>query len=116
MFIFFLGYDASFRLPFTVVGRNGRTLNDRFSPHPETYLTICTDGFPNWFMALGPNSGIGSGSLLVMIERQIDYAIEAVKKLQREHLKSIEVKKEAVADFDEYLEVSSYWLLKKSNL
>ena len=108
MFIFFLGYDASFRLPFTVVGRNGCTLNDRFSPHPETYLTICTDGFPNWFMALGPNSGIGSGSLLVMIERQIDYAIEAVKKLQREHLKSIEVKKEAVADFDEYLEVPCY--------
>ena len=108
MFIFFLGYDASFHLPFTVVGRNGRTLNDRFSPHPETYLTICTDGFPNWFMALGPNSGIGSGSLLVMIERQIDYAIEAVKKLQRAHLKSIEVKKEAVADFDEYLEVPCY--------
>ena len=40
--------------------------------------------------------------------RQIDYAIEAVKKLQREHLKSIEVKKEAVADFDEYLEVPCY--------
>lgn len=78
-------------------------MNERFKPHPETYLTICADGFPNWFMSLGPNSGIGSGSLLVIIERQVDYAIAAARKLQREQLKSIEPKKEAVADFDEYL-------------
>lgn len=56
-------------------------------------------------MSLGPNSGIGSGSLLVIMERQVDYAIAAVRKLQREHLKSIEPKREAVKDFDEYLEV-----------
>jgi len=40
----------------------------------------------------------------VLVERQIDYAVEAAKKLQRERLKSIEVKKRAVVDFDEYLE------------
>ena len=100
-----LGYDTTFQYPFTVTGLHNKTLNEHFLPHPSTYLTVCTDGFPNWFMALGPNSGIGSGSLLVMLERQIEYAIAAAKKLQREHLKSIEVKKDAVADFDEYLEV-----------
>lgn len=100
-----LGYDVSYQYPFSVIGRNEQTLNSRFSPHPETYLTLCTNGFPNWFMSLGPNSGIGSGSLLVIMERQVDYAIAAVRKLQREHLKSIEPKREAVKDFDEYLEV-----------
>lgn len=100
------GYDTSFQYPFTVVGRGGKTLNERFRPHPETYLCICTDGFPNWFMSLGPNSGIGSGSLLAIIERQIDYAVAACKKLQRECLKSIEPTKDAVRDFDQYLEVS----------
>ncbi|EJD00095.1 FAD/NAD-binding domain-containing protein [Fomitiporia mediterranea MF3/22] len=98
------GYDTSFRYPFSIVGRGGKTLNERFSPHPVTYLTVCTDGFPNWFMSLGPNSGVGSGSLLVLIERQIDFAVAAAMKLQREHLKTIEPKAEAVADFDEYLE------------
>ena len=53
---------------------------------------------------MGPNSAIGSGSLLVMIEREIEYAIAAIRKLQRERYKSIEVKKEAVDDFDEYVE------------
>ncbi|KAI5115440.1 hypothetical protein M0805_005525 [Coniferiporia weirii] len=98
------GYDTSYQYPFPVIGRGGKSLNERYSPHPETYLSICTDGFPNWFTSLGPNSGIGSGSLLVIIERQIEYSIAAVKKMQREHLKSIEPKKEAVADFDEYLQ------------
>jgi hypothetical protein len=50
---------------------------------------------------------VGSGSLLVLLERQIDYATAAILKLQRERLKSIEVKKEAVEDYDEYLEVRS---------
>ncbi|KAH8111748.1 FAD/NAD-binding domain-containing protein [Phellopilus nigrolimitatus] len=98
------GYDTTFQYPFPIIGRGGKTLNERFSPHPQTYLSVCSDGFPNWFMSLGPNSGVGSGSLLVIIERQIDYAVAAAIKMQRERLKSIEVKKEAVADFDEYLE------------
>ena len=46
-----------------------------------------------------------------MIERQIDYSVAAAEKLQKERLKSIEVKKEAVADFDEYLEVRSRYHL-----
>ena len=98
------GYDTSFQYPFPVIGRNGLSLNERFSPHPETYLTVCTSGFPNLFFSLGPNAGIGSGSLLVIIETQVEYAVKAAMKLQREHLKSIEPTREAVDDFDEYLE------------
>ncbi|KZT66595.1 FAD/NAD(P)-binding domain-containing protein [Daedalea quercina L-15889] len=98
------GYDYSFQLDFPVVGRNGVTIQEKWSPHPSTYLAVCADGFPNWFMSLGPNSGVGSGSLLVLIERQVEYVAAAARKMQRERLKSIEVKKEAVEDFDEYLE------------
>lgn len=98
------GYDYSFHFDFPLIGRGGVSIQEKWTPHPSTYLAVCTDGFPNCFMSLGPNSGVGSGSLLVLIERQIDYAIEATKKLQRERLKSIEVKQEAVKDFDAYLE------------
>lgn len=66
---------------------------------------MAVDGFPNWFQALGPNAGVGAGSLLVILERQVDYAVAATLKLQRERLKSMDVKREAVEDFDEYLEV-----------
>lgn len=83
------------------------TLQQRYDPHPITYLSICTDGFPNWFSALGPNSAISSGSLLIIVEREVEYAAAVLFKMQRERLKSIEVKKEAVEDFDQYLEVGS---------
>ncbi|KDQ51118.1 hypothetical protein JAAARDRAFT_140775 [Jaapia argillacea MUCL 33604] len=98
------GYDTSFQYPFTFIGRNGRSLHEAYTPHPRTYLTVAVDGFPNFFQSLGPNSGVGSGSLLVLIERQLDYAVAATLKLQRERYKSVEVKKEAVDDFDQYLE------------
>lgn len=99
------GFDTSFKLPFPFIGRSGVDLKDKFDPHPRTYLTIAVDGFPNWFAALGANSAVGAGSLLIIIERQVDYAVEATLKLQRERLKSIEVKRKAVDDFDAYLEV-----------
>ncbi|KAL5511009.1 hypothetical protein ACEPAG_3728 [Sanghuangporus baumii] len=98
------GYDTSYNYPFSVIGRGGQTLKDRFHPHPETYVSVCVDGFPNWFLSLGPNSGFGAGTLLFVLEEQIEYAIQVAKKMQREHIKSIEPKSEAVRDFDEYLE------------
>ncbi|KAJ7040263.1 hypothetical protein C8F04DRAFT_1254024 [Mycena alexandri] len=85
-------------------GRGGVKLSDKYKPHPKLYLSVALDGFPNWFQSLGPNSAVGSGSLLIVIERQVDYAVQATLKLQREHLKSMEVKPEAVEDWDVYIE------------
>ncbi|KAF8583198.1 FAD/NAD(P)-binding domain-containing protein [Ramaria rubella] len=98
------GYDASYRPRNTVIGRNGADLQEKWSDHPTTYLSVATDGFPNWFYMLGPNSGVGSGSLLVLLERQIEYIIAVIAKLQRERIKSIEVKKEAVDAFEDYMQ------------
>lgn len=100
------GFDTSFHFDFDVIGRNGRNLRDHYTPHPRTYLAVATEGFPNWFQALGPNAAVGAGSLLILMEKQVEYAVEATLKLQRERLKSMEIKAEAVDDFDEYLDVS----------
>ena len=48
---------------------------------------------------------MGSGSLLALIEQQVNYAVQAAMKMQRERLKSIEVKELAMRDYDRYLEV-----------
>lgn len=94
--------------PFPVIGRNGLDLRARWSPHPETYLAVAVDGFPNFFFALGPNSGVGSGNLIPWLEQQVEYAVQVALKMQRERLKAVEVKREAVRDFDRYLEVRPY--------
>jgi cation diffusion facilitator CzcD-associated flavoprotein CzcO len=98
------GFDTTYKLPFPLIGRNNLTLSQAYTPHPRTYMSLAVHGFPNWFQFLGPNSGVGAGSLLVLIEKQVDYAVEAVGKIQREWIKSMEPTKDAVDDFDEYLE------------
>lgn len=65
-------------------------------------MTVCVDGFPNLWFAFGPNSALNSGSFTIVIEKQVDFAVAAVMKMQRERLRSIEVKPEAVRDFNEY--------------
>ena len=58
------------------------------------------------FFALGPNSAVGSGSLLALIEKQVEFAVEVGQKMVRERVKSVTVKTEAVDDFEEYIDVS----------
>ena len=102
-----IGFDASWQLPYKIVGRNGVELNTKWKPHPTSYLSMCVDSFPNMFMSLGPNSVIGAGVLLPIIEYAVMYAVQATAKMQRERLKSMEVKLSAVKDFDNYIEVRS---------
>ncbi len=103
---YLVGYNTDFQMQFPILGRGGKSLDDAYKPHPRTYLSACTSGFPNFFFATGPNSGVGSGSLLVVIEKHVEYAVKAVQKMQRERLKSIEVKEEAVNDYEEFIDVS----------
>lgn len=96
------GFTASGLPPFPVVGLGGRALRDRFTPHPEAYLSLAVDGFPNFFMILGPNSAIGSGSLTMILEAQGDYIVKCVRKLQREDYASMRVCPARVADWAAY--------------
>jgi hypothetical protein len=96
------GFNVSAPPPFDVYGKNGRSLRERFTPHPETYLAMAVDGFPNLFMMLGPNSAIGSGSLTMMIETEGDYIVKCIRKLQKEDYLSMSPKPERVRDFQEF--------------
>lgn len=98
------GFNPSAPPPFHVYGKNGKSLQEKFTPYPETYLSLAVDGFPNFFMMLGPNSAIGSGSLTMMIETEGDYIIKCIRKLQKEDYFSFSPKPERVRDFSQYCE------------
>lgn len=87
------------------MGKRNASLQEKFKPHPVTYLALCVDEFPNLFLVGGPNALLTSSSYMTLLDKKVMYAVEATKKLQRERLKSMVVKKDAVIDFDEYLEV-----------
>ena len=61
----------------------------------EAYLGITTTGFPNLFMLYGPNTN--NGSILTMIEAQVEYTLGKVKQLRDEGLAWIDVRPEPQA-------------------
>ncbi|KAI0701861.1 FAD/NAD-P-binding domain-containing protein [Cytidiella melzeri] len=97
------GFDVSYHYPFDVVGRNGVKLNDRWTPYAEAYLSIAVDGFPNLFHMYGPGSGLNTGTIISMLENQAVYISKCAMKLQRERLKCMEPKKEAMRDWTQHM-------------
>lgn len=97
------GFNSTSVPPFQVIGKNCRNLAKRFTPYPETYLTITVDGFPNYFIMLGPNAAIGAGSLTCLIEAQGDYVIKCIRKLQKEDYAWMMPKAARVKDFSDYI-------------
>jgi cation diffusion facilitator CzcD-associated flavoprotein CzcO len=83
----------------SVIGRDGATLADVWHGSPQAHLGLAVNGFPNFFLLLGPNSGLGHNSVLLMTEAQIGYVRKALE-FQRDHaLASIEPRPEAQADW-----------------
>lgn len=97
------GFNVSAIPTYGVIGKNGEILAEKFKPYPQTYLSVAVDNFPNYFLMLGPNSGIGAGSLTVLLEAQGDYIVKCIRKLQKEDYVSMMPKQARVRDFSDYV-------------
>ncbi|KAM0543828.1 hypothetical protein ACHAPJ_012135 [Fusarium lateritium] len=97
------GFDYSWSTEDTpITGRNGVTLEQMWQPCPEAYMGMTVPNIPNFFMYLGPAGAPGSGSFVTMLEFVVEYIIKCVKKLQREHIASLEPTMEAHNDFNKH--------------
>jgi cation diffusion facilitator CzcD-associated flavoprotein CzcO len=80
--------------PFEVRGKGGRDLAETWKPGAEAYLGTTVAGFPNLFIIVGPNTGLGHSSMVLMIEAQIRYIMGALDVLRARGLKSLDVRAE----------------------
>jgi cation diffusion facilitator CzcD-associated flavoprotein CzcO len=56
-----------------IYGRGGVSLADATGDAPRTYLGMSLPKFPNFFVLLGPNTGLGHSSVVWMMECQVRY-------------------------------------------
>lgn len=65
-----------------VKGEFGKDLSQQWAEAggPEAYLGIVCPNMPNFFMAMGPNTGLGHSSMILMIEAQIGFAVQCVER------------------------------------
>lgn len=85
-----------------VVGREGRRLDEAWNDGATAYLGITTSGFPNLFMLYGPNTN--NGSILSMIEAQVEYVLRQLGRLVDEDLAWLDVQPEPQARFNEEIQ------------
>ena len=62
-------------------GRGGRKLIDDWKEGASAYYGIAVNGYPNMFLLLGPNTGLGHNSVVFMIESQVRYALDCLNWL-----------------------------------
>lgn len=85
-----------------LVGRNGQRLAEAWSDGMGAYQGITVAGFPNYFMLLGPNTGLGHNSIIAMIEVQVRHVLDCLEAL-RGGARAIEVRPEAQARFLDWI-------------
>lgn len=103
--VFATGFRATeFVSPLRVHGRGGRELSDYWRDDASSYLGISVAGFPNFFMLVGPNTGLGHGSIVFMIEAQVRYVIDAVKTAKKHGWRRLEVREDAQISFNEEIQ------------
>lgn len=82
-----------------VRGRDGRTLAEAWEGSPKAHLGTTMAGFPNLFMLMGPNTGLGHTSVVYMLEAQIAHLMAVLRHMRRYAIAVVEPRAEAQAAF-----------------
>jgi cation diffusion facilitator CzcD-associated flavoprotein CzcO/acetyl esterase/lipase len=78
------GFESTqFLAPMEIRGLGGNDLNETWGTDANAYLGMTVAGFPNLFIMYGPNTNLGSGSIIYQLESQMNYILDAIRALQR---------------------------------
>jgi cation diffusion facilitator CzcD-associated flavoprotein CzcO len=92
-------------LRYEVKGKGGLDLNEAWRDGAQAYLGTSIAGFPNLFMVVGPNTGLGHSSMILMIEAQVHYIMQGLKALKQRGAKYTDVKKEVEKTYNDSLQL-----------
>ena len=87
-----------------VTGRGGVKLADAWAGGVAALRGITVPGFPNFFMLLGPNTGLGHTSVVFMIETQVQHVLSCLRILAKDKASTIEAKAAKTRDYNDALQ------------
>ena len=65
-----------------ILGRDGQSLHEVWKGSPNAHNGTMVGNFPNFFMLMGPGTGLGHTSVTIMIEAQVGYVIQALRLIR----------------------------------
>jgi cation diffusion facilitator CzcD-associated flavoprotein CzcO len=103
--IYATGFETSeAKPPFPIEGRGGVQLKDVWREGISAYAGTTISGFPNAFLLIGPNTGLGHSSMIFMMESQFAYVLDAVKTIRARRLKYVDVRSDVERAFNDRLQ------------
>jgi cyclohexanone monooxygenase len=86
-------------------GRDGRSLGEVWGERGmAAYKGTTVHGFPNLFLLVGPNTGLGHTSMVFMIESQITYLLDALETMRRRGVTALEPARTAQQQWNDDLQ------------
>jgi cation diffusion facilitator CzcD-associated flavoprotein CzcO len=102
--VFATGFHVTdFLSHFEVRGLEDRRLNKAWSDGAEAYKGISVNGFPNLFLMLGPNTGLGHNSMIFMMECQARWIRQALEELDERDARYLDVRPSVHRNFNDNL-------------
>ena len=99
------GFAATqFLAPMEIRGLNGQSLRECWKDGAQGYFGVTVSGFPNFFTIYGPNTNLGIGTIIFMLERQHRYIVQCIEVLRDRRLRYLDVKAETQREFNEELQ------------
>jgi cation diffusion facilitator CzcD-associated flavoprotein CzcO len=106
------GFTATqFLAPMEIVGKGGVALRERWRKGADAYLGVTVADFPNFFILYGPNTNLGIGTIIFMLERQQRYVVQCLEVLRDRKLRYLEVQADAQRAFHDEMEQRSQQLV-----
>ena len=78
-----------------VTGRDGRDLHEDWARGAAAYLGMAVSGYPNFHVLYGPNTNLGSGSIIYMLECQQRYIVSLLQAQDEQGWSTAEVTPQA---------------------
>jgi cyclohexanone monooxygenase len=97
-------YVTDIPLANVVAGTDGKRLAEVWHRSPQAYRGAAVAGFPNLFLLVGPNVGLGHNSIVFMIEAQITYVLDALDQMRARGAGRVEVRADAQAAYNDRLQ------------
>ena len=80
-------------------GTNGLSLRDAWAHGMQANLGTAIAGFPNFFILLGPHTGLGHNSVVLMIEAQVSHIGRILDEMRQRGLSAITPNPDRQAEF-----------------
>jgi len=89
-----------------VYGRQGLLLQNHWDQRggPQAYMGAAVDGFPNFFLVVGPNTFVGHTSAILSIESTVQYIIRIITPILQGKVTTVEPTTEAIINWTERIQ------------